>query len=437
MHRKSWILYGTWCLFVAWVMASGTAWPQDVRGVRPWGGQVIVPQCWRPTQTLRSPLTLTQVTADIDIRDQMATTILLFTIQNSSKSQQMAEFVVPVPRGTVVRGFTFDGAGQEPKTELLERDLARATFDAIVAKLRDPALLEFAGYDLIRTSVFPVPAEGEQKVRLVMEQLLPNDHDRIDYLLPRSQSLTTSVPWSVTARLRSTKDIATVYSPSHEIAVRMVNTKEATLSIPERAQANPGAFRFSYLQKTAPLSASLMTYPSPDGNGGYFLLLAGLGQEENRAAADAPKIRREITLVLDRSGSMQGEKIEQARQAAWQVLSGLEMGEAFNIITFNDQIESFSATPVIKSAETLEQAKLFIDSIRADSGTNLHDALLTALKSPVTEKCLPIVLFLTDGLATVGQTSELAIRAVAEKENPHHRRVFTFGVGFDVNTPLL
>src|SRR6516225_8080343 len=73
----------------------------------------------------------------------------------------------------------------------------------------------------------------------------------------------------------------------------------------------------------------------------------------------------------------------------------------------------------------------------ARGGTNIHDALLEALRQPPAPGALPIVLFMTDGLPTVGQTSEAAIRELALKGNPHQRRVFTFGVGVDVNTPLL
>jgi len=144
-----------------------------------------------------------------------------------------------------------------------------------------------------------------------------------------------------------------------------------------------------------------------------------------------------VTLVLDRSGSMHGEKIEQAREAALQVISGLEDGEAFNIIAYNEGVDPFSPNPVIKSDETLQAARAYLDVIKPRGGTNIHDALVEALRQKPTEDMLPIVLFLTDGLPTVGQTSEAAIRKIATEGNPHKRRVFTFGVGVDVNTPLL
>ena len=87
------------------------------------------------------------------------------------------------------RGFTFQGSASEPTAELLRKEAARQTFDSIVAKMKDPALLEFVGYNLVRSSVFPVEANGTQKVRLTYEHLLTADGDRVDYVLPRSESI--------------------------------------------------------------------------------------------------------------------------------------------------------------------------------------------------------------------------------------------------------
>src|SRR6185503_15656887 len=112
----------------------------------------------------------------------------------------------------------------------------------------------------------------------------------------------------------------------------------------------------------------------------------------------------------DRSGSMAGEKLEQTKAAALQVLEGLDDGEAFNLIVYHESVESFAPEPVIKTPETLRAARAFIRGLRVRGGTNIHDALLEALRLKPTRGMLPIVLFLTDGLPTVGPTSEVAIR---------------------------
>lgn len=153
--------------------------------------------------------------------------------------------------------------------------------------------------------------------------------------------------------------------------------------------------------------------------------------------ADDQKIKREITLVIDQSGSMRNEKIEQVKEAALQVIAGIDKGEAFNIIVYSNTVQWFSPQAVIKTQETEKAAAAYIKVITATGGTNIYDALKTALEQKPSADMLPIVLFLTDGLPTVGQTSEIAIRELVTKSNPYKRRVFTFGVGVDLNAPLL
>jgi Ca-activated chloride channel family protein len=184
------------------------------------------------------------------------------------------------------------------------------------------------------------------------------------------------------------------------------------------------------------VTASMFAYPDKNVGGGYFLLLAGL-PIETLDTSETPAIKREITLVIDRSGSMRNEKIQQVKEAALQIIAGLKYGEAFNIIIYSNTVERFSKKPVIKTEETEQAAQAYVEGITATGGTNIHDALVEALSQEPTEGMLPIVLFLTDGLPTVGQTSEIVIRDIVLKSNPYKRRVFTFGVGLDVNAPLL
>ncbi|MCO6454040.1 MAG: VWA domain-containing protein [Pirellulaceae bacterium] len=396
----------------------------------------IMPQLRSWTARASAPVQVTAVDAGVVIVEQVATTTLDIQLHNPTSQRQLAEILLPVPDGAAVRGFSFQGAASEPTARLLTHAEARQTFDSIVARMKDPALLEFAGMNLIRSSVFPVEPGSDQKVRLTYEHLLKADGDRVDYVLPRSQSLEYDVPWTVHVKIKSSRGVATVYSPTHPLDTKQTSPQSVSTRIAQHATREPGSFRLSYLLERGAVTASLFAYPNPDQRGGYFLLLAGL--DAARSAADGkPAIRRELTLVLDRSGSMNGEKLEQAREAALQVLSGLHEGETFNLIVYNDSITRFAARPLAKSAETLREAREFLSQVNAVGGTNIHDALLEALQAPPSPNCLPIVLFLTDGLPTVGQTSEAAIRKAAAESNRHERRIFTFGVGVDVNTPLL
>jgi Ca-activated chloride channel family protein len=380
-------------------------------------------------------LQITKVIVGVVIRDQAATTTMEVRLRNPGAARQEAELLVPVPDGAVVRGFAFQGPGAEPSAWLLPRDEGRETYERIVAQVRDPALLEFAGFNLVRSSVFPVEPGGTQAVRLTYEHLLASSGDRVDYVLPRSESVEYSVPWQIALKITSGTPIAAIYSPSHRLRISRSESGAAKVELADGAGTEPGPFRLSFLRDHGGVSASLFAYPDPKVGGGYFLLLAGLPPRSSQEGPE--RLLREVTLVIDRSGSMHGEKLAQVREAALQVLAGLDDGEAFNVILYNEGVEPLSDRPVRKSRATMREATEFLGAMTPRGGTNIHDALLEALRQPTAEGTLPIVLFMTDGLPTVGPTSERAIRELARKGNPHQRRIFTFGVGVDVNTPLL
>ncbi len=406
--------------------------------IRPLAPNVIIPQSHAHAFAPDHPgaIKITGIDVLIDILEGTATTTIEIQLHNTSNRRQEAELIVPVPDGAVVRGFAYDGPGSMITAKVLPKDEARKIYERLVAKIKDPALVEFIGYNLIRSSVFPVAPGSRQKVRLTYEHLLEVYENRIDYILPRTEVLEYAVPWNVTANIKAKRPIATVYSASHEVYTKRINDKHISVKITTEAVKQPGPFRLSYLLQDNGVSASMFAYPDAKIGGGYFLLLAGLPADALQAEG-VPAIKREITLVIDRSGSMRNEKIKQVKEAVLQIISGLKGGEAFNIIIYNNTVEWFSESPVLKTQETEDAANRYIQGLTATGGTNIYDALSEALNQKPTEGMLPIVLFLTDGLPTVGNTSEIAIRDIVKKSNPYKRRVFTFGVGVDLNAPLL
>ncbi len=184
--------------------AAGPVLAQETPVLRQLAGasQVVVPQARSfdlvsPGPDIRRDVQIESVQGWVKILDQTASTTLQIALRNPSSRRQEAILLLPVPGGAVVSAFAFEGAASEPTAELLPADEARRLYEAIVAKVRDPALLEFAGYNVIRSSVFPVPPQGTQKIRLTYEHLLDGDADRVDYVLPRSESLLVQRPWQV------------------------------------------------------------------------------------------------------------------------------------------------------------------------------------------------------------------------------------------------
>jgi len=401
--------------------------------LRPWASNVVIPQSRAFAIDQPIVVDITAVDVEVSIRGQMATTVMDIHMWNPGNRRLESELLLPVPEGAMIRAFAFEGEGDGATARLLPRDEARSVYDRLVAKIRDPALLEFLGYRLVRSSIFPVEARGRQRVRLIYEQLLESDGHRIDYRLPRSESVDYRVPWNITVGLVADRAISTIYSPSHPLTTERNGPGSITARLAPGAEMEPGAFCLSCLFETEEVSGSFFAYPASEQAGGSFLLLAGAPAPR----AERKPIPREVILVLDRSGSMSGEKIEQVRQAALQIISGLEDGERFNLIVYNDAVDMLAASPVRRTRSSLQEARRYLERTHARGGTNIHDALVTALQQPSSAGALPLVLFLTDGLPTMGETSEAAIRAAVRSANREGRRIFTFGVGVDVNTALL
>lgn len=395
--------------------------------------RVIVPQIGRVAGSA-SALELTGVRSRIDIRDAVATTTMELTLANRSGANQEAILMIPVPAGATVTGFTFDGPASEPTARVLGREEARREYDAIVARERDPALLEWAGWNLLRSSVFPVPPSGTQRVRVTWEELLAPIGDRIDYVLPRSD-MSRGPAWSIEVSVSSTTPLAAVYSPTHELKTLRRDEHNASLIATDRGAAATGSLRVSIVRGAGP-NATVLAYPDPSIGGGYFLLLAAAPQAPAERA-----ITRDLVLVLDRSGSMSGAPLEQARLAALRIVDGLRDGERINVIDFSNGVSRFAPQPVAIDAGVRARVKEYLAALRPSGGTNIHDALLEALRQETppgpASGSLPLCLFLTDGLPTIGKTLERDIRAMAEAANGSKRRIFTVGIGPDVNVPLL
>jgi Ca-activated chloride channel family protein len=402
------------------------------------GVNIVVPQrrVWQEGQR-RAAIEIRSVEVVANAREQAASTTIRMTLFNHGRQMAEAQVLLPVPDGAAIGKFVLEGLGEAGIARIMPADEAREIYNRIVQSMRDPALLEFVGTGLVRSSVFPVPAQGEQVVSLTYDHTLEADGDRLEYVLPRSAELMVQgAPWSFTLDITGARPIATAYSPTHDMASERTSATAIKVSVgPEAFSGTPGGLRVGWIREpleAGMLASSFLAYPQADG-GGYFMLVAGPPALEG----DRPEAKREVTLVIDKSGSMRGAKIIQAREAAIQVISGLDEGEYFNIIAYSDTIDMLSEVAVQKTTQSEAEAVAFIRGINAVGGTNIHDALLAALRAEPAEDVLPMVIFLTDGLPTVGVTSETAIREAVGKGNVHERRVFGFGVGYDVNAPLL
>ncbi len=397
------------------------------------GVNFLVAQRSMPVPGVGLVTSIKSVHADVQISGTVAKTTITMVVHNPTRSRAQAQVVLPVPAGSAISTFGIDGIGDEPTAELLPRAEATRRYQEIVRKMVDPGLLEFVGNAMIQSSVFPVEPGAERTVTIAYEQVLDAHRGTIEYVMPRSSSTARSgIAWDLNIEVESSKgDLGTVFSPSHPIVSTPHGDTRMGVEVPMLDE--PGAFVLYAATGATGDEPTVLMYPTGDTSG-YFMFVADAPEP---ADSESSPMLRDVTIVIDRSGSMRGEKLEQAKEAAKQVVYGMRMGERISIVDYSSDVRSYADSSVVITKDSRKQVVEYIDRIRSGGGTNLHDALLEALIQPSADGMLPLVLFMTDGLATEGKTGEVQIREAAAKNNASNRRVFTFGVGLDVNAPLL
>ncbi len=368
--------------------------------------------------------------------DQVAQVQVSQTFVNSGSRPLEVAFVFPLPYDGAIDRMTLLVDGKEMPARLLDAKEARRMYEEIVRKNRDPALLEWIGTGLFRTNVFPVPPGASRTVSLRYSQLCRKQDGLTDFLFPLSTAKYTSeAVEKVTIRvsIESGEPIKNVYSPSHVVEIQRPDDRHATLTYTSTNEVPSDDFRLLYDVGQGKLSARVLSYRPDPNQDGFFLLLAS---PEIQASNTKP-VEKTVVMVIDRSGSMGGEKIEQVKQALKHVLNNLRPGDLFNIVAYDDRVESFRPELQRFSDETRKAALGFVEGLFAGGSTNIDAAMQTALGQLQDPSRPNYVIFLTDGLPTAGETNEMKIVANATQRNKLRARVFAFGVGYDVNSRLL
>jgi Ca-activated chloride channel family protein len=366
------------------------------------------------------------------IDNQVATTTVTQVFANRGGRVGEAVFLFPLPPGAAMTDLTLWIDDEPVQGEVLPAEEARRKYEEIVAWLRDPALLEFADQGLVRLSVFPIPAGGERTVRLEYTEVLSAEQGLVRYRHPLGREAAGLADIEhLTARIeiRSPEDIKAVYSPTHDVAVDRPRPGTAVVGYESGGEAPEGDFALYYSTAEGLVGLNLITFREPREDG-FFLLLASPGI----AADPGDVVAKDVVLVLDHSGSMEGEKLAQAMDAARFVLDHLNENDRFNAIVFSTGVDAYAERPRPRSEAA--EAQRWLDGFAAGGSTDINRALLEAFEGADRERPT-YVLFLTDGLPTEGVIDTAEILDNAADAAPGNVSLFAFGVGWDVDTMLL
>ncbi|MEA2594713.1 MAG: Ca-activated chloride channel [Thermomicrobiales bacterium] len=369
---------------------------------------------------------------DVVIADQVATTKIDQVFHNPHDWVAQGTYVFPIPEGATIDNFVMYVDNEPVQAKILTAEEARAIYNEIVRKMRDPALLEYVGRGAIQVSVFPIPPGEDRRVQIEYRQVLTADAGLVRYVYPLNTERFSATPLeqvSVHVAVESADPVRAVYSPTHEVAIDRQDDRRFSAGW-EASGVKPNTdFELIYTVSADAIGANLLSYWDPAAQEGTFLLLAAPG-----IAADQAAVAKDVIVVLDTSGSMEGEKIEQARAAVTYVLEHLNSEDRFNIVEFSTGVRIYASG--LQPASAAPDAVGWVSRLQATGGTDINRALLEGMAMAQPERPT-YVLFLTDGLPTEGEVEIPAILANVRQGAPANVRLFAFGVGDDVDTVLL
>ena len=398
----------------------------------PAAAQVLV-----PTDPSVAPLAIQSQRVSVEVKDQLARTHIEQVFVSNVDRPLEATYVFPIPDGVAVSEFAMWMNGKKVVGEVLEAGKARSIYEGIVARMRDPGLLEYAGQRLLRARVFPIPPRGEQKIEIEYGELTKIEGGIGRYTYPLAtggKSTRVQDALALKLAISSKVDLKSIYSPTHKISVDRKDDRHAIVGFEEDGALLDRDFDLFYTVSDKDVGLNLLTFKDDADEDGYFVVMMAPKTEVSTSEI----LPKDVVFVFDSSGSMDGAKMEKAQEALRYVLGTLNEKDRFNIVRFSTGTETYAGSLQKVSKAEIEKARKFVAEMVAAGGTAIDEALTEAFKMLDPKEGRPaMVVFMTDGEPTIGETDPDAILRNAQKNAPEGVRLFSFGVGTELNAVLL
>jgi len=373
----------------------------------------------------------------VEINDGYARTRVEQRFYNPYPVEVSGRYVFPIPETAAISDFKVRLDGRPQSVTTMSQSETNLYLQQAIKDHQDPTLLAYIDGETFALEVTLPPYSAKEMILEYEEVLTPRSGlYRYLYVLSTERySASNLKEVSVTVDLHSSKGVASVYSSSHAVTVERVSPNRVRATYTDWDVTPTEDFELYYATPGQEFGAGLLNYEK-DGQG-YFLFL--FSPSSTAAATDS--IPKDIVFVIDRSGSMSGEKMEQAKESLQFILRQLGEKDRFSIVDFDDVVDvlAFNLLPV--SGRSIQDASHYVDQLYARNNTDIERALTTGLDilaESEEREAAKVVVFLTDGLPTAGVTDErLIARSVRRANDGVGASIHVFGVGYDVNTHLL
>ncbi len=364
------------------------------------------------------PLVDERLRAEIDA--QNATTELRQVFLNQTAGVLEGRYVLRTNLGARVTGFAYYIGEERIVGEVLERQAANNVYNDVTAVRRDPAILEQTAENEVTFRVFPIQPAERKPVEITFSEWLSRRGQTVTYRVPLGSPTADAV---IIVRDPRARDLR---SPTHQIDTEALPGGDVRVRA-RRAIDWHGELVLRYRIEEPHWALSAYIHRDP-GQAGYFLLslAAPPGMADSASAKD-------VTLILDRSGSMSGDPIAHARQAAIDVIRRLGPADRVNVVAFDSDVDPLYARPRAIDETVRADAIEFVGRLNAGGGTDIAFALRRGLEAQHDDSGgrPRVVILLTDGQSQPEPVLELA------SSDRRDVRVFTVGLGSGVNRPLL
>lgn len=345
---------------------------------------------------------------------------------NQGRAIGEADYVLPLPRGAAFEDLALLIDGEMVTGEIRGAGEARQIYEEIVRRQRDPALVEWMDHGVLRTRIFPIQPGETRTVTVRFRAVAEREGDalRVDVPAPRGAG-TSAAGTTLSFEWPQGSGFGDVWSPTHAVHA---NPELATRRVARVTDA-VGTVTLLLPVRGRGAAMSVLTH-APRRDEGYVLITLA------PPAQSGPATPRDVTFIIDVSGSMSGEKLRQAKAAGRQLLQSLARGDRFRLVAFSSDVSDFADGWSAVTPAAIQQAEAWLDALSANGGTNIGAALARGFEANTPAGRLGLLLFLTDGAPTVGEQNAARLAAYAARHR-EERRVFTFGLGADVNAALL